>query len=159
MPLVGGLPSESYTLDTYTASYGTILMVGDGESPETYHVIAGVGDIEGPNQSINVNDKTTHSTGVPYRGKAPGLIDAGQLSFPVNYEVANPSHSDTSTYGLGYLFKNRETRNWRLVGTDPSQTTRQFRGFISEFSESYPVEGGAVRDTTIDIDGEISVVA
>lgn len=139
-------------------AYGTKIQVGNGASPEVFTTIDNLGDIDGPGVSVNVNDTTSHSTGSPYRGKTPGLIDAGAISFPVFYNPTLPTHSDTNTIGLGYLFKNRIKRNFRIVGTDPSATTRQFLGFVSEFSESYPVEGIQTRDTTIEIDGAITVV-
>ena len=161
MPLVGNTPTESYTLDTYVNAYGTIIMVEDGQSPSTYRVIAGVGDIDGPTQSMTIHPKTTHSTNSPYAGKAPGLIDAGSLSFPVYYDPANPSHSDSSTFGLGYMWKNQSVRQWRIAVKDSAGNyrQRQFRGFVSNFGEAYSVEGGAqTRDTKVDIDGPLNDV-
>jgi hypothetical protein len=161
MPLIGNTPTESYELASYVNAYGTIIMVSDSaSSPEVYHVIAGVGDIDGPTQTMNVNDKTSHSTNSPFRGKGQGLIDAGNLTFPVWYDPANPSHSASSPFGLEFLWKNRLYRNWRIAVKDANGNyrQRQFRGFISSFGESYPVEGGQARDTTIEIDGALNDV-
>jgi hypothetical protein len=135
-------------------------MVDDGLSPSTFRIIAGVGDIDGPSQTMNVNDKTSHSTNSPYKGKGIGLIDAGSLTFPVFYDPTNVSHSDSSVFGLGYMWLNRSTRQWRIAVKDENGTyhQRQFRGFISEFGESYPVEGGQVRQTKIEIDGALNTV-
>lgn len=149
-------PVESYELDTGESSYGTIIMVADTDiaSPLTYHAIAGVGDIDGPNESVGVNETLTHSTGRPYKNKRPGLIDPGEFSFPVNYDPANPSHSRTSTYGLAYIFKERIVADWLVIYPDDANTTLRFRGFISELGTSSPVEGVGVRTTTITIDGQ-----
>lgn len=160
MPIVANVPTESYELAPYVNAFGTIIMVEDGNSPATYRIIAGVGDIDGPGQTLNVNDKTSHSTASSFRGKGPGLKDAGALSFPVYYDPSNPSHSDSSTYGLGYMWLNGSVRQWRIAVKDASGTyhQRQFRGFMSEFGESFPVEGGQVRQTKIEIDGALNTV-
>lgn len=161
MPLVGNNPVESYELDTYQDSYGTIILIGDGASPEVFHVIAGLGDIDGPNQSVNVVERLTHSTGTRYKGKSPGMVNAGEISFPVNYRSDNPSHSDSSTFGLGYLFINGIRRHVQLASAkreDGTRNIRQFTGWVSEFAEAHPVEGHDSRDTTIQIDGTITTI-
>lgn len=138
---------------------GTLIQIADmTASPVTFHTIENVGDIEGPGQSTEVLDTSSHSTGDNYAGKSPGMIDAGQLSFPVFYNPTFATHSDTSAYGLGKIFKDQTKVLFRIVGTDASSTTREFLGFVSEFSESYPVRGIQTRNTTIEIDGEIEVV-
>lgn len=159
MPFVSGVPTESYDLDTYHNSYGTLICVSDGAGTPVMHIIAGVGDIDGPNRSINVTERLTHSTGSAYKGKDPGMIDAGQLQFPVNYDPANESHGDVEVYGLGYLFKNRVKRTWWIVSApndDGTRDVRSFRGFVSEMGESHPVEGRDMVDVTVEIDGPIT---
>jgi hypothetical protein len=159
MPLDANLDLiESYELDTYQDSYGTLILIGDGASPEVFHGIAGLGDISGPESSVNVVERLTHSTGSRYKGKSPGMIDAGEISVPVNYAFDNPSHADDTDYGLGYLFKTSTRRNMKIVSAkreDGSRVSRQFLGWVSQFSESHPVEGHSVRETTIQIDGEM----
>lgn len=162
MPLDGSNnPVESYELDTYQDAFGTLVMIGDGASPEVFHVVSGVGDIDGPNQSVNVIERRTHSSGSRYMSKSPGVVNAGEISFPVAYRADNPSHSDTSTFGLGYLFINGLRRNVRLASAkreDGTRNIREFVGWVSEFAESHPVEGHVTRDTTIQIDGEIDTI-
>jgi hypothetical protein len=161
MPLVGNEPVESYPLDTNQDSWGTLILVGDGASPEVFHVIAGLGDIDGPSQSRNVIERRTHSSASAYMGKSSGVINAGEISFPVAYVANNPSHSDTSTFGLGYLFINGTRRNMQIASSkraDGTRNIRQFVGWVSEFGESHPVEGRDERDTTIQIDGPITTI-
>lgn len=162
MPLDGSNnPVESYELDTYQDAFGTLILVSDGGSPEVFHVVAGVGDIDGPNQSVNVVERRTHSSGSRYMSKSPGVVNAGEISFDVAYRGDNPSHSDTSPFGLGYLFINGVRRNMQIASSkleDGTRIIRQFVGWVSEFGESHPVEGHDVRSTTIQIDGAIEVV-
>lgn len=140
------------------AAFGTLIQVGDGSSPETFHTIAGVGDIDGPGVSVDEFETTNHSTGTPHKTWVPTLIDDGSIAFPMFYQPTHPTHSLTSTYGLEYLFQNRVTRNFRIVTPDPSTTKRQFAGFVKDMGESYPVAGVMVRDVTIRIASAPEVV-
>lgn len=161
MPLVSNQPVESYELDTNQDSFGTLILIGDGASPEVFHVIAGLGDIEGPNQSVNVIERRTHSSASRYMGKSAGVVNAGEISFPVAYVTDNPSHSDDSDFGLGYLFINGTRRNMQIASAlraDGTRNIRQFVGWVSEFGESHPVEGRDERQTTIQIDGAIETI-
>jgi hypothetical protein len=93
--------------------------------------------------------------------KSPGVVNAGEISFDVAYRGDNPSHSDTSTFGLGYLFINGVRRNMQIASSkleDGTRIIRQFVGWVSEFAEAHPVEGHDVRSTTIQIDGAIEDV-
>jgi hypothetical protein len=141
-------------------SINTLIQVrATGASPYTYLTIENLNDIDGPNVSMNVNDTTSHSTTGGYAGKSPGLIDAGEISFPMFYNAALiPTHSETSPNGLGYMFLNRQKRIFRIVAPDPSATTRYFTGFVSNYSETHSVRGIDTKDVTISIDGPISTV-
>ena len=152
------VPIEAYELATGDDSYGTIIRVSDGDSPETFHAIAGVGNISGPNKSAAVTEVLTHSTGVPYKNKRPGIIDSGEFSFPCNFDPANPSHSLTSVFGLGYMMENRSIRTWQVIYPDASNTTIEFQGFVSQIGSNSPVEGVRTGDTTITIDGAVTEV-
>jgi hypothetical protein len=166
MPITTGLPTESYTLDTYRNAYGTLILVGDGNSSgEVFHVVAGVGNIDGPNTSTSVVERLTHSTGNRYKGKDPGMIDPGSLKFPVAFDPSNPSHNADATaphpFGLEYLYINQLKRNMQIATPKPGggYEARQFRGFVSELGESYPVEGRMDRNCTIQIDGLMTKIA
>lgn len=164
MPITAGVPTESYTLDTYRNAYGTLILVEDNATTPVFHIIAGVGDIDGPSRAISVTERVTHSTSSAYKGKDPGMIDAGTLSFPVAFDPTNASHSDTATgtyFGLGAIFNKREKRRFQLATPKEAggYEMRQFRGFISELGESYPVEGRMDRNCTIQIDGTITNLA
>ena len=137
------------SLATALPAFGTLLKVGDGNSPETFYTIAGVRDIDGPGTSVDEEETTSHSTSSPHRTFAPTLIDDGEISFEILYQPQHATHSRTSTYGLEYLFQNRLTRSFRIVVPDPSLTTREFDGFVKEFGEEYPVDGLIMRQVTI----------
>lgn len=137
------------SLATALPAFGTLLKVGDGNSPQTFYTIAGVRDIDGPSASVDEEETTSHSTGSPHRTFAPTLIDDGEISFEILYQPQHPTHSLTSTYGLEFLFQNRIVRAFRITVPDPSLTTREFDGFVKEFGEEYPVDGLILRQVTI----------
>lgn len=55
----------------------------------------------------------------------PGLTDAGELSFSVNYLAANAGH-----LGLWNDQFSRTTRNWKLVASNAAATTLSLRGYL-----------------------------
>jgi hypothetical protein len=138
------------------SSINTLIQIrATGTSPYTWITIENLQDIDGPSVSINVNDTTSHSTTGGYAGKSPGLIDAGEISFPIFFNQVIPTHSNTDPNGLGYMFLNRQKRWFRIVAPDPSATTRYFFGFVSNMGETHSVRGIDTKDITISIDGAI----
>ena len=130
--------------DPAIASFGTLIQVlssGPGVTPETFATVEGVGDIDGPTRSLSEIETTSHSTGIPVRTFIPSLHDPGDLSFPIKYNPAFPTHSAQSAYGLERLFNDRTVTKWRLVATDQGRRTREFLGFVRELSEAFPVDG------------------
>lgn len=153
------VPTESYELATGYSSFGTVIRVSDGGSPETFHAIAGVGDIDGPNESVNTQEVRTHSTGNIFPNVRPTTMAVPTLSFPVYFDPANPSHSYSSNYGLGKMLRDRAIRKWQIIYPDDANTTYQFEGFVSELSAAAPVDGINQRSCTVTIDGAIEEIA
>lgn len=136
--------------------FGTLLQRGDGLVPETFTSVAEVKSISGPDMSSDTHDVTAHTDGDPWRTKIPGLLDAGQLSFDVNFLPFDPTHD--STGGLVADFAARSVRNWRLVFPDPGQTTWEMRGFVSGLSFSEPVDDILSASVTIELTGKPAFV-
>ena len=149
-----------------TAGLRTQIRVGDGLSPQTFYIVSGVQDIAGPTTQVSEKDTTAHSTLVPHRTYLPTLIEDGQISFPVVWNQADPTHAQfptgpglpgiggpPSTYSLEYLFQNRTTRAFKISAPDPSQTTRQFQGYVLKIGEDYKVADTIMRNVTLRITG------
>jgi hypothetical protein len=131
-------------------SFQTLIQVLEpGSSPEAWHTIKGVQDIDGPQAEVDEEETTSHDTATAEKTFEPTLIDNGSLDFDVLYNPTHATHSNTSPYGLGYLFRNRLVGTFRLVAPDPSHTTRRFNAFVKSFSESYPVNGLVRRATSL----------
>lgn len=140
----------AYVAEAY-ASFGFMLQVGDGASPETFYTIYGVGDADGPNTSVDEEETTSHSTGTPHKTYIPTLIEDGEIGFPMISKPQHLTQSATSTYGLRYLFNNRIVRNFRTIEPDPSRTAFVFAGFVKDIGKSYPVSGVLRSDVTVRI--------
>ena len=142
-------------------SFGTAIQVmtsAEGITPKTFATVFGVGDIDGPSVAMDETETTSHSTGVPIKTFIPSLIDPGNLTFPCFWNPSDPTQSPLSAYGLEKLFYARTVTSWRLVATDPGKTTREFRGFVKELGEAYPVSGVVTKNTSIRISGAMTYV-
>jgi predicted secreted protein len=138
------------------SAYGTKLKLGNGGTPtETFATVAEVKSINGASMTAEVIDVTTHSTGSPWREKIPSLLNAGTLTFDINYVPTDPTHDETT--GLLGLFMNRTVRNWHLVFPDEDLTMFVFRGFVSNFEPSEPIDDVLSASITIEISGAITV--
>lgn len=133
------VPADAGEEITGIPAFGTEIQVLSVASPEEYTTIEGVGDITGPSTSVAEVETTSHSTGKPHRTFIPTLIDDGDLSFPCYFNPADPTHSLYSPFGLENLFQNRAVTKFRLINTDASQRTREFRAFVRNLGETYPV--------------------
>ena len=158
----GGSPRDPGDMEPYTAApddevtgipaYGTLIQVlSDAGPPEVFVNIAGVGDITGPNTALAEAETTSHSTGAPVRSFIPTLIDPGDISFPCYWNPSDPTQSVNSPYGMEYLFWNRVITKFRLVNTDPTHRTREFKGYPKTLGETYPVAGVCTRQIAIRI--------
>jgi hypothetical protein len=141
-------PRATMDSESGIPAFGTQIQVWNGSD---YSTIAGVGDITGPNTSVAEVETTSHSTGSPHRTFIPTLIDDGELSFPDYWNPTDPTQAVDSTYGLEYLFQNRIITKFRLINTDQAHRTREFKGFVRNLGETYPVQGVCTRNVTVRI--------
>jgi hypothetical protein len=135
------------------AAFGTLLKLGDTDGGGgSYTTIAEVLDIDGPSMSADTIDTTHHSSASAARQHIISLIDAGEVSFEVNFLPQDATHDENS--GLIYVFKNRKKRGFQLV-FDPSGTpmTLTFVGSVTGFGPSAPVEGKLTASVTLKVDG------
>lgn len=136
-------------------SFGTLLKLGDGLTPETFTTIAEVGDITPPDIKVAAQEITSHSSPGAVNQKIPDTIDMGTVSFPINWDPVNATHNMTT--GLGYLAINRIIRNFHIVWPNPAGTTWLLPGFISRFHPTGAVKGKLSADVEITITGQCTL--
>lgn len=135
--------------------HGTLLQLHDGVS--SYATILEVTDISGPGFATDSVEYTSHDSANKAREFGPGLIDSGEVTFSVNYQPAATTHGNSA--GLLYVWKNRATRNWKLIFPDGSTTTWIFSAFITKFEPKAPIDDKLSADITLKITGLPSTLA
>lgn len=134
--------------------FGTKVQVGNGGTGTTEvftDIPEIVGDIDGPSTSMNTVEVTPHKTSDRYREYRVGLIDPGEIGFKMNYV-----NGDTAQASLKADFDDGTQRNFRLVF--PDGYTTQFAGYVTEFSQTEPMEGAITYQIKIKITGVVSEV-
>jgi predicted secreted protein len=103
---------------------GTRLQRSDMGSPPTWATIAEVKSITGPSMKGATLVVTSHDTLGNWEEKLAGLLDAGELTFAVNFIPSHVTHN--ATVGFVADFVNRTKRDHRLIFPDGPQTTWNF---------------------------------
>lgn len=122
------------------ASFGTLIKMGDGASPEVFTTIAELLDIEGPELSVDMEEVTNHSSTGGFEEDIPnGILRLGEISFEVNYVPTGTTHNGTN--GLIADWKNKTKRNWKIVWSDSGSTTWTGAAYVTKVNPSAPVAG------------------
>lgn len=117
-----------------SASFGTLLKIGSGGTPETFSVLAEVVDISGPGLSLDTADATYHESGGV---EAVGLLNGSEISFEINYIPTETTHGALS--GLLHALETRARWNFKIVFPDDNATTWSFSAIVTSFEPDEPV--------------------
>lgn len=134
-----------------TAAKGAELLLGDGNSPETFTVVSAVKDLSIPLAQADYIDVTTHDSPSNYEEFVAGIIRTGEVSFNGHFDTSDPTHDGTT--GLLSIAEGT-LRNWRIQFNDAGGLLVAFAGFI-RISLSAPVAGSNDFEGSIRISGEI----
>jgi len=134
------------------SAFGTLLKIGDGATPENFTTIAEVTNIGGPALSLDPIEITSHSSTGGWKEFIGGLLDAGEVSFDINYEPTEATH-DAST-GLIADMVARTLRNFQLVFPDAGSTTWSFAALVTSFEPSEPVGDKLAAGVTLKVTGQ-----
>jgi predicted secreted protein len=133
------------------AAFGCLLKIGNGATSETFATIAEVNDISGPKFAADTVEVTSHSSTAAWKERIPTLLDAGEVSFKINFIPTNATHSNTA--GLLKDFKGRTKRNFQLLFTDTSPTTWTFAAYVTGFEVAEAIDAQLTADVTLTITG------
>lgn len=136
------------------ASFGTLLKVGDGGSPEVFTTIAEVLDISGPEETTEVEDATNHGSPSGWEEVIPTIQSGGESNFEVNYIPAHATH-DAIT-GLLADKRNKTLRNFKIVMPDVGNTEESFAAYVTKMGRTRNVKGKLIGSFTLRISGPIS---
>jgi hypothetical protein len=131
--------------------HGTLLKRGNGATPEIFETIAEVTSINPPEmQSEDVKVSHMESPG-GYHEYIPGMREAGEVSFDINFLPANPTHNGTT--GLAGDHRNRTVRNWR-IDLAGGGAFWLFAGYVKSFKVAIPVDDKVSASVSIKVTGE-----
>jgi predicted secreted protein len=120
-----------------TTAKGSQLKLGNAASPTTYATIGQVRSIAGPTAKPHIVDITTHDTAGFWRKKLAVLIDAGNVTFEVNFDSADVTHAFAT--GLWSLMVALTKRGYQLIFPSASGTLT-FSAYIGDHSFAAPVD-------------------
>lgn len=112
--------------------------------------ISNVGSISGPTASSEFIDVTNQGSASKYREFIAGVIDPGELTFPVNYDPAAADHQLFHSY-----LESQVVYFWKLTFSDSASTTCIFPGVVTGCEVSAPVDGAITMNVTIKVTGDI----
>lgn len=131
---------------------GTQLKIGNGADPEVFTTIVGLGSIEGPGQSRDTIETTSHSATAGFRTYIGGLRDSDELTAEM-FWIA-----DTSQVAVQTAYEANDTTNFQLVVPDDDDTTYEFAGFVTNFGRAFAVDDAIKYNLTIKITGPVTEV-
>lgn len=133
-------------------AYGTLLKMGDGIVPpattEVFTTIAEVKDIDGPGFEASTNEATNHSSSGATREWLAGMLDAGEVSFDLNFLPGNATQNATT--GLLSLYFARKVRNFQLVWPNGQCN---FKALVTGVEPSAPVDDVLTASVTLKVTG------
>jgi len=115
-------------------------------------LVAEVRSISGPGITVKMVDVTSHSSSVPWTETVPTLLDAGDLTFEINYIPSEPTQNNSA--GLLSFLTGRALTAWTLTFPDSGATTFSFNGYVSKFDITAPVDNVLTAKMTISITGQ-----
>lgn len=132
------------------AAYGTLLKLGTtNTTAASFTTIAEVGDIDGPSDSVDTIEVTNHSSAGARKEFIAGLIDSGEVSFPINWIPSDATHDETT--GLEKVKNDREMRKYQIIFPDATQM--EFSALCTKFARKAPVAGKLSADITLKVSG------
>ena len=130
------------------AGNGVLLKMGDGGTAEVFDTIAEVLDIDGPSQTREQIEVTSHSS-AGWREYIAGLKDGGEISFPVNMVP-----TDTTQQDLYALLGSGTMNNFKIVYPNGYRDT--FAAIVTDYSTKSPVDGTVTDEIKLKISGAVT---
>ncbi len=131
--------------------YGGILAMDDQQA-SSFTNIAEVVSFSGPSLGADTEDVTHHESVGAYREKVVTLLDAGQVTFDLNFLPAEATHNNVD--GLLERYENRTVEDFRITWPDTGATVWLFTAFVVGFEPDDPVDGKLAASVTLEITGQ-----
>jgi hypothetical protein len=120
-----------------TTAKGTVLSLSDTASPLSYSAIGQVRSISGPTVKPKMVEITTHDTPGYWARKMAVLIEAGDISFEVNFDKTDATHSFTT--GMWNQLVGLIKSGLKMVFPNTAGTLT-FLGYLGQHEFNVPVD-------------------
>jgi len=134
------------------SSWGTLLQIGDGATPENFTTIAEVLDLNPPALAQDTEEVTSHDSPLGWAEHIGTILRGGEVTFDINYEPTEATH-DAAT-GLIADMVARTVRNFHLVLPDVAATTWAFSALVKGFVPAAPVKGALRASVSMLVSGQ-----
>lgn len=129
-------------------AFGTELRRGNGADPQVYTKVAELGDLEGPGMSTTTFDVSSHSSPGAVMEKAAGMIDAGEITVPINWDPSAPTHETLYSDLIS-----REVVSYQIAWPTTPQVLWTIPCIVTGFQPSAPVNDKLSAEVTLTVAG------
>lgn len=133
------------------SGFGVLLKIGDGGGTEVFTTIAEVRDVSGPGLTVTTFDLSNMNSPGAWMEKGAGMLDAGQVTFNVNWLVTDSTQNYTA--GLLRDMVNRTRRNFRITWP-VTGVNWTFAAFITNYNPTAPLNDALRSAITLTLTGQ-----
>jgi hypothetical protein len=131
--------------------FGTRIQMGDGGGTEVFTDIAEVTNVTTPSFTRDTADATHHLSPGGVREFIGTLIDPGEVTVDMNWIPGDPTQDQTT--GMLKAALDGIARNFRLIIPASPTVTWNFRGVVTAFSGTTPLDDRMTASATIRVTG------
>lgn len=129
--------------------YGSLFKIGNGATPEVFTTVAEVTGIKPPNFARDAIDATHEESPGSFREFIPGLSDAGEISFDVNFVPGSAS--------TVILLAERTAAAGNKKIVFPNGETLSFSAFMTGFEPDAPLDDKMSASVTYKVTGDYTL--
>lgn len=136
------------------SSFGTFLKMSDMATPTpTFSTIAEVGDIDGPDETLDTEEVTNHGSTDGWDEYIGTILRGGEVSLPIYWLPTEPTHQ-----ALREAKNNRAKTDFQIVYPDGNGSGFQFKALVTGFKSKAPVKGKLSADVKLKITGPVTEI-
>jgi predicted secreted protein len=134
------------------AGFGTVVNFGTTTGTTTTATLANVTNIAGLDGETEVIDVTSHDSSGAYREKVASFLDAGQMTFDVNFDPNSTTHRATSG-GVMWLRDQRTIVPWKITFPGSPVHSVLFQGFVKSAGFEDPFDDKLALSLVVEVTG------
>ena len=134
------------------AALGMVVSFGTATGTTTAATLANVTNISGLGGDVEEIDVTSHDSSGAYREFVASFLDAGEVTFDVNFDPNQTTHRAT-TGGILYLRDNRMVVPWKLTFPGSPTHSVAFQGFVKGAPLDLPFDDKQSATVTVRVTG------